>query len=124
MPKILLVDDEPDIREVYGVVLREEGYEVIEADDGEKALDMIQNEDWDLLLLDIMLPGLDGVKVLKNIKEMSGKADKPVILLSNLEEEKIIQRCLSLGAAKYIIKSNVTPSEIVSSVNQYLSNEI
>jgi two-component system, OmpR family, response regulator ResD len=118
---VLLVEDEEDMREVYSEVLRDEQFKVIEAQDGSIGLKRAMESEWDLLLLDIMLPGEDGLHILKFIKENDRLKNKPVILLTNLGSEPIINEAFSLGADGYLIKSEITPDKIVSEVRNYLN---
>lgn len=99
--KILIADDEAEIRDVLHLYLEIEGYEVVEAENGPEALDMIRKEEPDLVILDIMMPGLDGYRVLRNIRE---KNNVPVIMLSakDADADKILG--LDLGADDYITK--------------------
>lgn len=117
---ILLVEDEEDIRTLYAEVLRDAGYTVLEAKDGNIAMDKVFNEAWDMLLLDIMLPGHDGLQILKKLKEAANLKDKPVILLTNLGNDSIITQSFNLGADGYLIKSEITPDKIIQEVETYL----
>ncbi len=116
---ILLVEDDSDIRMVYAEVLRDNGYKVLEAKDGDIGLKRAFSDEWDLALLDIMLPGEDGMKILKHIKSNDKLKAKPVILLTNLDSESIISEGFSLGADGYLIKSEITPDKIIDEVKAY-----
>lgn len=117
--RILIIEDEDDIRILYSEVLREAGFEVIEASNGATGLERALENGWDLLLLDIMLPGMDGVTVLKKIKEKEELKAKPTVLLTNLGSENIIKECFSLGADGYLIKAEITPDRVVSEVTSF-----
>ena len=117
---ILLVEDENDIRKIYAEVLTDAGFEVREAADGTQAMAMVKSEPWDLLLLDIMLPGEDGIHILKDLKKVDTLREKPVLLLTNLENETIIAECFDMGADGYVIKSEITPDYIVAEVKKYI----
>lgn len=117
---ILIIEDEEAIREVYSEVLRDAGFKVIEASDGLEGSNKALNESWDLLLLDIMLPGEDGLHILKKLKENPQISSKPIILLTNLGSEPIINESFNLGAEGYLIKSEITPDKIIAEVNNYL----
>ena len=110
--RILVADDEPDIRSVLVLYLENAGYEVLEAADGGVALEVLQNEQVDLCLLDIMMPVLDGYHVLKHVRETS---DVPVIVISakGQDQEKILG--LNLGADDYLVKP-FNPLEAVARV--------
>ena len=118
---VLLVEDEDDIRQVYAEILRDSGFKVLEARDGDEGLKAGLNEKWDVLLLDIMLPGEDGLQILKSLKENIRLKFRPVILLTNLGNESIVNQAFKEGAEAYLIKSQITPDEIVKEVQQYLT---
>ncbi|MBW6442138.1 response regulator [Patescibacteria group bacterium] len=120
---ILIVEDEHDIREIYAEVLSTAGYKVSQAADGSVGMQKIIDEHWDLLLLDIMLPGKDGLKILKEIKENPELKKGPVISLTNLNSENIIQEAFGQGADGYLIKSEITPDKIVDEVGRVLMSE-
>ncbi len=111
--KILVVDDEAEIRDVLRLYLEKDGYEVVEAADGMEALEVCKRAKPDLVILDIMMPGIDGYRVLRNVRENS---NIPVIMLSakNSDSDKILG--LDLGADDYIVKPFV-PLEAVARVN-------
>ncbi len=102
--KILVVDDEEDIRELVRYNLIREGYEIISADTGEKALEKAMNYVPDLILLDLMLPGIDGLSVAKKLKEDTETSAIPVIMLTAKGTEADIVTGLELGADDYITK--------------------
>lgn len=111
--KILIADDEAEIRNVLHLYLEIDGYEVVEAENGLEALEKIRREQPDLVILDIMMPGLDGYRVLRNIREQN---NIPVIMLSakDTDADKILG--LDLGADDYITKP-FGPLEAVARVN-------
>lgn len=115
---ILIVEDEHDIREIYAEVLASAGYKVSQAADGEEGIQKIRNEHWDILLLDIMLPGKDGLKILKEIRENPEIKKGPIIALTNLNSENIIQEVFGSGADGYLIKSEITPDKIVDEISR------
>lgn len=121
--RILLVEDETNIRTMYADILREDGYDVIEQGDGKGGLDAVLSGEWDLLLLDIMLPKLDGIELLKRMQNKPETKEKPIIILTNLEDNRIKETCFDLGVKEFIVKSNIIPSEIVMSVKKYVFNE-
>ena len=118
--KILIIEDDQDVRELYAEVLRDEGFEVEEAVDGQSGLAKVLEGRYDLLLLDIMLPKFDGLEVLKSIKQKAEVKGTPVVLLTNLGREAIIKEGFALGANGYLIKSEHTPEEVVQEVKKFL----
>ena len=120
---ILIIEDEHDIRDVYVEVLEEAGFVVDQAKDGEEGMTKIKAGAWDLLLLDIMLPGRDGLKILNEMKNTPELKKGPVVALTNLNSDNIIQEAFGAGADGYLIKSQVTPDKIVEEVNKFFNKE-
>lgn len=118
--KILIIEDDQEVRELYAEVLRDEGFVLDEAVDGQVGLTKVLEGKYDLLLLDIMLPKFDGLEILKTIRKKEELKDLPVILLTNLGREPIIKEGFELGASGYLIKSEHTPGEIVNEVKKFL----
>ena len=116
MAKILIVDDEPNIREVVGLYLRRDGHDVVSAADGEEALDLFRRDDPDLVVLDLMLPKLNGLEV---CRRMQAERRGPLIMLTarGEEEERIVG--LSLGADDYVVKP-FSPRELAARVTAVL----
>ncbi|TSC76104.1 MAG: putative two component transcriptional regulator, winged helix family [Parcubacteria group bacterium Gr01-1014_31] len=113
---VLLVEDDEFLAELYATKLNLEGYEVLSAADGKKGLKLAQDKHPALVLLDIILPKLDGFEVLKGLKEDPTTKDIPVILLTNLSQKDEVKRGLDLGAADYLIKAHFMPSEVVKKI--------
>lgn len=111
--KVLIADDEAEIRDVLHLYLEKDGYEVYEAADGIRAMEVLQKEKIDLAILDIMMPGIDGYRVLRNIREDN---NIPVIILSAQSSDSAKILGLDLGADDYITKPFV-PLEAVARVN-------
>lgn len=110
--KVLIAEDDVFILEMYLVKLSTDGFEVVTASNGEEALEKIKEESPDVVLLDLLMPKMDGWEVLSKIKEQKG--EKPVIIvLTNLGDKKNIDKALAMGADDYLIKSFFTPEEIV-----------
>ncbi|MCD6270495.1 response regulator [bacterium] len=120
MPKILLVEDDDFLRELIVKKLNQENYEVSEAVDGEEAVKKVKEIVPDLVLLDLILPGMDGFKVLSQIKEDSALTHIPVIILSNLGQREDVEKALKLGAADYMIKAHFTPNEIIKKIKNLI----
>ena len=118
--KILLVEDEHFLRDILAQKLSDVGYKVIQAIDGESALRLIGDEKPDLILLDLILPGIDGFTVLEQKSKEPDLANIPVIILSNLGQKEEIDRGLALGAKDFIIKAHFTPGEIVDKIKSFV----
>ena len=116
MSKILLIEDDKFLRELIIQKLGREGYEVAEAPEGEAGLAKAKEEKPDLVLLDLILPGIDGFEVLSRMKKDPALASIPVIILSNLGQRDDVQKGIDLGAEDYLIKAHFTPGEIVEKI--------
>ena len=114
--RVLVVDDEPTVREVVVGYLRRDGHTVSEADDGPTALDLLDAEEFDLVVLDMMLPGVNGLDILRSIRS---KGDMPVIMLTARAEESDRVAGLELGADDYVVKP-FSPRELAARVNGVL----
>lgn len=118
--KILLVEDEDFIRDLYVRQLSKAGFQVKSAIDGQSGLDMLKNETFDLLLLDIMLPGINGLQLLREFKTQNPNSPMITILLTNLGQEAVIKEGFELGAQAYLIKASYTPDQVVNEVKNAL----
>ncbi|MBI3109832.1 response regulator [Candidatus Daviesbacteria bacterium] len=118
--KILLVEDEDFIRELYVRQLTKAGFQVKSAVDGPSGLETLKAETFDLLLLDIMLPGMNGLQVLREFKTQNPSSPMTTILLTNLGQEAVIKEGFELGAQAYLIKASYTPDQVVNEVKNAL----
>jgi len=118
--RIILVEDNRSIMEIYRKILEEEGYVVTPVEDGLIAQQHIKAGEWDLLLLDVMLPKLDGLTLLKDLSVAPLLSVKPVLIISNVNEPDFIAECKTYGIKEYIIKAEVLPSDILAKVALYL----
>jgi len=117
---VLIVDDDPDIRELVTYKMVQEGFTVFEAHDGDAALRAMAEHGPDLVLLDIMMPGMSGLAVLQQIRSDENNASVRVILLTAKAQEADIERGFALGADDYVVKP-FSPRELTSRVNAMLS---
>jgi len=117
---ILIVEDDKFLRELIAKKLWAENYEISEAIDGEEAIKKIKEERPDLVLLDLILPGIDGFEVLTKIKEDPILSQIPVIILSNLGQKDDVEKGIRLGAVDYLIKAHFTPEEIIEKIKNVL----
>ncbi|OIN93370.1 hypothetical protein AUJ38_03490 [bacterium CG1_02_42_9] len=122
MKKILIVEDDQFILDLNKRQLENAGYEILTAENGEKALQEL-DKSVNLILLDILLPKKGGLEILKDIKSNESVKNIPVILLTNLGQESIIKQAFELGASGYLIKSSITPSDVVHQVKEFLNND-
>lgn len=116
MQKILIVEDDKFLRELITRKLTQENFEISEAVDGEEGLKKIKEEKPDLVLLDLILPGIDGFEVLAKVKDDPALVSIPVIILSNLGQREDVEKGLKLGAVDYLVKAHFTPNEIIEKV--------
>jgi DNA-binding response OmpR family regulator len=122
--KVLIVDDEAAYLKLLGSVLIKEGYEVIEACDGENGLSLARKHRPDIILLDIRLPKMDGLSLLRNLREdQYGKTAK-VVLLTNIEpDDSIIRRVLKDKPALYLMKSDIPIPKLVEELRSFILQE-
>ncbi len=118
--KILIVEDDAFLRELITRKLIDENYEVVPAMDGEDGVKKIKEEKPDLVLLDLILPGIQGYEVLSKIKEDKATSSIPVIILSNLGQKEEVEKGIKLGAADFLVKAHFNPDDIISKIRAVL----
>lgn len=114
--KVLLVEDDNILREAYQHFLEKSGYVIYVASTGPDAVSYTENETFDIVVLDIIIPGFDGFHVIAKLKENPKTKEIPIVVLTNLDEEKFLMRAMKLGATEYLIKTNVTPQGVASHI--------
>ena len=120
---LLMVEDDKFLRDLIVQKLTREGFKMKEAVDGEEGLKMVREERPDLILLDLILPGLDGFEVLKRLKADAASKDIPVIVLSNLGQKEDMDRAMAAGAEAFMVKAHFTPGEIVAKIKATLKKK-
>ncbi len=120
MSRILIVEDDPLILRMYQSVFKFEHHEVAVARNGEEGLERIKADKPTLILLDIMMPKMTGIDVLRVIKSNPETKNIPVIVLTNLSGDQDVQLALELGAVKFIVKSEFKPKQVVAAVEEIL----
>ena len=118
----MIIEDEPMIAEMYKLRFSLDGYDVVLAKDGEEGLKAATKEKPDLILLDIIMPNVDGYEVLRKIRANKDTAQLLVCIVSNLEQIKEVKAGLSAGADYYFTKSKYTPGELLNLVNQAVAS--
>lgn len=118
--KIMIVEDDAFVMDIYSTKLNQEGYEVLPAENGAEAMKKLEKEIPDLILLDIIMPYVDGLQVLKKIKADERLKDIPVIFLTNLSQKEDINEGFGLGVSEYLIKSHFTPSEVLEKIKKHI----
>lgn len=116
--KILLIDDDAFLRDMYATKFGEEGHEVKVTASGEEALELLRGETFDVVLLDMVMPGVSGVEVLGQITEQKLGGEPVCIVLSNQGEQENIDEAIKAGAKGYIVKAEMIPSEVVEKVKE------
>ena len=118
--KILLIEDDPFLLSMYSTKFGLENFSVISADDGEKGWQTADEVRPDIILLDILMPKMNGFEVLEKLKANKKTKNIPVILLTNLNQKDEIERGMTLGADDYLIKAHFMPSEVVEKIKKVL----
>lgn len=120
--KVLIVDDDPFILDMYVLKFKELGYDISAAGDGKNALAKIRKEKPDIVLLDVVMPSMDGFEIMQEIQK-----DKPphpkIIFLTNLGQKEDIEKGMRLGASDYVIKAHFTPSEVAEKVKAFVDKK-
>lgn len=119
-PTVLLVEDDRLLRKAAEHALRRGGFQVLTAASGDEALRSVSAEIPDLVLLDLVMPGLSGYEVLKALKDRKATAAVPVVILTNLGQDSDMQKALAAGAAAYVIKASVSLEDLVALVRNVL----
>ncbi len=118
--KVLIVEDEQTLLDMYSLKLSKENFEVVKAADGQEGLEKAKSEKPDIILLDIMLPKIDGFQVLKNLRETKGFKNTPIIMLTNLGQNEDKQKGKQFGATDYLVKADTTPTDVVEKINSLI----
>jgi DNA-binding response OmpR family regulator len=122
--KILLVEDETDLRELYKMLLEDEGYRVDVAVDGREGNELVDKGGYDLVLLDIMLPFIDGLEILDRLNKSQSptkQSPKTIVLLTNLAQDQTVAKALEFGVRGYMIKSDYNPEQLLEAVSDFLN---
>ena len=123
MARILLVEDDQFTRELYETLLKEQGYELDVCQDGESGFLKAVEGGYDLILLDIMLPGKDGLTFLRELRRLKPKKDnKRIVMLTVLDQDEFIKTAFKLGADGYLMKSALTPDGVLEEVKAFLQS--
>lgn len=119
--RVLIIDDDPLILDIYTLKFKEQGFEVEIATTGKEGLKMAKEYRPDAILLDIVMPAIDGFEILQELKKDKTAYPSKVVLLTNLGQREEVERGKALGADDYIIKAHFTPSEVVDKVKNTLN---
>lgn len=117
--RVLLIEDDQYIREMYALILSKHGFMVREASDGAVGLAEAKKGGYDVILLDLMMPNMDGLAFLKQLKESSAdKPNGPIIVLSNLAYAEAKEEALQLGAQGFLVKADLDPKDVLAAVRE------
>jgi twitching motility two-component system response regulator PilH len=120
MAKILIIEDNTHLSKAYQLILSKEGHEVAETSDGQVGLTRADEFLPEVILLDLLMPNMGGIAFLKKYKAAKHQPEPTIIILSNLNQDKEVQEALRLGAYKYILKADTSPSELAIRVNRLI----
>lgn len=122
-PTVLLVDDDELIRDLYTEILTDANFAVTVAKDGQEGLDYLIRGGYDVVLLDLIMPEMDGVSVLRELAQSTpARANKHILVLTNLDFQPTLEEAMQYGAEEYLIKSSHTPDEVVRRVQNTLKS--
>ena len=121
-PIVALIEDDELIAEMYATKFTKEGYDLRHAADGFSGLELVKKDMPDIILLDIIMPKMDGFQLLQELRKQEQFKNLPIIMLTNLGQEEDVQKGRELGATDYFIKTNFTPQAIVDKVRTLLKN--
>lgn len=119
--KVLLIEDEAMLAAMYETKFKKEGFAVAVANDGEAGLAIAKGDVFDIILVDIIMPKLDGFAVLKALRALAQYKTTPVVLLTNLGQEEDKKKGQALGATDYLVKANFTPSQVAAKVKELIN---
>ena len=118
--RVLIVEDDPLVAEMYRLALSRAGYEVLTAADGEAGLERAQQSKPDFAFLDIRMPRMDGIELLRHLSADAGMRDMPVVMLTNYDDGWQRRATLDLGAREYIIKTSIVPGDLAAIVERWM----
>lgn len=121
--KILLIEDDTFLSEMYQLKFKAEGFDAVVANDGLLGLEMVKKYKPDIIILDIVLPKMDGWSFLAKLRADFTQPTPPVILLTNLGQSNDVKRGMSMGVVDYLIKAHFTPNEVVHRIKQVLKKQ-
>jgi CheY-like chemotaxis protein len=120
--KVCIVDDEENIREIYSTAFSKSGYDVVTAADGEEGLKVIREQSPDIALIDITMPKMDGMELLRELKKDPDLQQIPIIIMSNNDDIEVMTKAGELGIRFYLVKSLFDPMKVVNHVKEVLHN--
>ena len=119
--KVLIVEDDKFLLRAYTTRMKKEGFEILEANDGNEAMEQVKNNTPDVILLDIIMPNKDGFAFLEELRADEEHKDIPVFIISNLGQAADIQRAKDLGIEDYFVKADIAIADVVEVVENFLN---
>lgn len=123
MMKVLIVEDDPMISEIYQKKFSDSGFEVLTAESGEKAVNLNKTEKIDVMLLDLIMPKMDGFEVVRIIRESEYNPEMKIFIFSNLSQKEDQDKVMKLGADGFLIKADYTPSDLVKEISRRMNQD-
>ncbi|MFH1187118.1 MAG: response regulator [Candidatus Levyibacteriota bacterium] len=121
--KVLLIDDDESLASIYSTGLKKEGIDISVASSGQSGLNTLKSGNFDLVLLDQVLPDISGTEVLKEIKNTEKLKDIPVVILSNFGQEELVKQAINMGAVEYIFKYQVEIGDVAKKIKSIIGKE-
>jgi len=118
--KVLIIDDDANIIEIWGIILKQNGFEVVSATNGRSGIDQAKTQKPDFIFLDQIMPDMRGNDVLKTLKEDPTTSNIPVAMASNYSDTQLMQEAIQQGALDYILKYQIEPLDLVSKIKNLL----
>lgn len=122
MAKVLIIEDDPLIVKIYSTRLKADGYDVTSAENGEEGLKAAFEQRPDLIILDVMMPRVDGFGVLEKLRQDPSFKNLPILMYSNLNNEDEMARAKTMGVTEFLVKANLSPTQMVMKIKQYLDH--
>lgn len=124
MAQILIAEDEKSLNEAYQIILEKEGHKVVGVYNGVEALEAVNKQEPDIILLDILMPKMNGIEFLRHLELKKRHPKTVVVILSNLDMDKEIKEAYELGAYKYILKAITSPQQLAVMVNHLVKKDL
>ena len=121
--KILLIDDDDSLLTIFNTAFQKNGFQTTTATDGASGMEKAKNEDFDLILVDQILPDMRGNDIVKTLKALERTKNTPLLILSNFGQNELIEEAMRFGATDYILKYQIEPDDLVKKVREVLVNK-
>lgn len=122
MATVLIVEDEPSIRDSYSFMLNKRGFDISTADNAKTALEVVAIKKFDAIILDLLMPTMSGIEFLRTVKPKTSMPETKILILSNTESAKIVNEALELGGTEFMLKVNSTPAGVADKISSMISS--